>query len=167
MHDAYLESLDPDRLLTVSKKLLADLKEARERLNQNSQNSSVPPSSRPAYLGSLNKGEDDTSDEEENEPSSKKGKPKIDPTEDSNDAVDKSTMADQPDGKKENSGETTVASPPKRKAGKQPGAPGFGRTQVIPHSKLEIHRAATCAACGEILPPEAPFASFRSTVRVL
>ena len=73
MHDAYLESLDPDRLLTVSKKLLADLKEARERLNQNSQNSSVPPSSRPAYLGSLNKGEDDTSDEEENKPSSKNG----------------------------------------------------------------------------------------------
>lgn len=159
MHDAYLESLDPDRLLTVSKKLLADLKEARERLNQNSQNSSVPPSSRPAYLGSLNKGEDDTSDEEEKEPSSKKGKPEIDPTEDSNDAVDKSTMADQPDGKKESSGGATVASPPKRKAGKQPGAHGFGRTQVIPHSKLEIHRAATCAACGEILPPEAPFAA--------
>lgn len=38
----YLGSLEPDKLVEVSVKLLEDLKEARERLNQTSQNSSRP-----------------------------------------------------------------------------------------------------------------------------
>ena len=51
LSEHYLESLSPDGLCNISKKLLADLKEAHDRLNQNPNNSSVPPSSVPAYLG--------------------------------------------------------------------------------------------------------------------
>ena len=42
--EAYLERLGEDSLRSLSSKLLLDLKEARERLNQTSRNSSLPPS---------------------------------------------------------------------------------------------------------------------------
>ncbi|MBT5269662.1 MAG: IS66 family transposase, partial [Candidatus Marinimicrobia bacterium] len=42
LDEEYLTSLEFDALLTVSRKLMLDLKESRERLNQNSNNSSVP-----------------------------------------------------------------------------------------------------------------------------
>ena len=44
--DAYIRSLDPEALRGLSLRLLADLKEARERLNQGPTNSSRPPGSR-------------------------------------------------------------------------------------------------------------------------
>ncbi len=44
--DAYVRSLDPEALRGLSVRLLADLKEARDRLNQGQENSSRPPSSR-------------------------------------------------------------------------------------------------------------------------
>jgi transposase len=43
--DAYLGRLPTESLRGLSSKLLADLKEAPERLNQNPSNSSRPPSS--------------------------------------------------------------------------------------------------------------------------
>ncbi len=42
--EAYLERLGDGALRSLSSKLLLDLKEARERLNQTSRNSSLPPS---------------------------------------------------------------------------------------------------------------------------
>jgi len=42
--EAYLERLGDAALRALSAKLLLDLKEARERLNQTSRNSSLPPS---------------------------------------------------------------------------------------------------------------------------
>ena len=44
--DAYIRSLDPEALRVLLVKLLEDLKEARDRLNQGPENSSRPPSSR-------------------------------------------------------------------------------------------------------------------------
>jgi hypothetical protein len=44
--DDYVRSLETDALRDLSLRLLADLKEARERLNQGPANSSRPPSSR-------------------------------------------------------------------------------------------------------------------------
>ena len=44
--DAYIESLDPEALRGLSLRLLADFKEAWDRLNQEPENSSRPPSSR-------------------------------------------------------------------------------------------------------------------------
>ena len=42
----HIQSLDPEALRGLSLRLLADLKEARDRLNQGPENSSRPPSSR-------------------------------------------------------------------------------------------------------------------------
>jgi hypothetical protein len=42
--EAYMEGLEEEALRSLSTKLLLDLKEARERLNQTSRNSSLPPS---------------------------------------------------------------------------------------------------------------------------
>ena len=44
--DAYVQSLDVEALRGLSLRLLADLKEAWDRLNQGPENSSRPPSSR-------------------------------------------------------------------------------------------------------------------------
>ena len=46
LDEAYIQSLDPEALRGLSLRLLADLKEARDRLNQGPENSSRPPSSR-------------------------------------------------------------------------------------------------------------------------
>ena len=46
MDNTYLSSLKLEELRGLSERLLADLKEARERLNQGPSNSSRPPSSR-------------------------------------------------------------------------------------------------------------------------
>jgi len=46
LDDAYLAGLEEASLRALSVKLLADLKEAHERLEQNPSNSSRPPSSR-------------------------------------------------------------------------------------------------------------------------
>ncbi len=45
---AYIQSLELEALRGLSVRLLADLKEARDRLNQGPENSSRPPSSRAA-----------------------------------------------------------------------------------------------------------------------
>jgi len=151
MDDAYLDSLDRDRLRAVSKKLLADLKDARDQLERNPKNSSAPPSSRPAWLGVPMDEKDEPDACEEDPPADNKKKPKSDQT------------ADSPESSKKPEVDDALGKPPesaegkKRKAGKQPGAPGYGRTQVIPHSRLEIHRAPQCVACGEVLSPDALF----------
>jgi len=46
LDDDYLHGLPVDPLRSLSKKLLADLKEAHDRLNQSPSNSSRPPSTR-------------------------------------------------------------------------------------------------------------------------
>jgi hypothetical protein len=46
LNTSYLDTLPEDNLRSLSKKLLVDLKEARERLTRTPETSSVPPSSR-------------------------------------------------------------------------------------------------------------------------
>ncbi len=48
--EAYLRSLSHEALVGLSTKLVSDLKEARERLNQSPSNSSRPPSSRAPWV---------------------------------------------------------------------------------------------------------------------
>jgi hypothetical protein len=47
----------------------------------------------------------------------------------------------------------------KRKPGKQWGAPGVGRTQVLTAQTTEEHRPAVCACCGQALSPTDPAVS--------
>ena len=50
INQAYIKSLDIETLEKLASKLLEDLKEARERLNQNPNNSSRPPSSTEPWI---------------------------------------------------------------------------------------------------------------------
>ena len=64
-----LKVRDPEALVNLSIRLLEDLKEARERLNQNPSNSSRPPSSQAPWFRAQEDEEDteDPSDDEDRE----------------------------------------------------------------------------------------------------
>lgn len=49
MNKATLARLSPEQLLSISERMLDDLQEAMDRLNQSSNNSSRPPSSTPPW----------------------------------------------------------------------------------------------------------------------
>lgn len=159
LDEAYVQALDEGRLRGLSLRLLADLKEARERLRQNPTNSSRPPSSRApwerpsagdaaalaaAAADALTARPDDESpDEATPPPEDSPGTPE--------------TPAPARDGR--------ATEKPKRNAGKQPGAPGFGRTQVFKAQETLHHRPSACAACAAALPGDAPsvaYAGFQS-----
>ena len=126
--DAYLRSLDPAALCGLSLRLLADLKEARERLNQGPTNSSRPPSSRAPW----ERGATVAEPEAAAEPSPGAAEPAKAPP---------ATAA--PTAVKPASGA--------RKVGKQPGAPGVGRTQVFAAHETIPHYPEVCAGCGRAL----------------
>lgn len=115
----YLRSLSPEQLRVVAEKLLLDLKAARELASQTPQNSSRPPSSRaPWDYGQADAEgaraevlEDDTPQED----TAAEGEPK---------AVGEVQKAE---------------AAPVRKAGKQPGSPGVGRTQVLTPTERREH----------------------------
>lgn len=131
----YLGGLGNGELLNVSTSLLHDLKEARERLNQSSDNSSRPPSTHAPWEKTKKAAEPleaDTVDQLEkgNEPAAKSQQPK-------SEAAPTSTSGND------------AASPPigKRKPGKQFDAPGYGRTWCPRIDATVHHSSACCAAC--------------------
>jgi hypothetical protein len=130
---AYLDALDEAALRGLSAKLLDDLKEARDRLNQGPSNSSRPPSSRAPWDrqgGGRESDADAAADadaaEGDREPAPAEAKP----------AEAKPTQTS-----------------PARKAGKQRGAPGIGRTRVFQANATQAHYPAACAGCGRPLAP--------------
>ncbi|MBF0175277.1 MAG: IS66 family transposase [Magnetococcales bacterium] len=150
--ERYLASLEPGSLLAVSKKLLSDLKESRERLNQTPDNSSRPPSSRSPYLGIPEEGGVDSSNEHNEDVT--------------NSSVEKGKSEKEDDDHRDGNGsggsDSTGKSrfkKQKRKAGKQVGAPGYGRQQKIPAQREEIHKADKCVACDAVIPLDIPFAA--------
>lgn len=170
MDDEYLARLDIGGLRMVSSRLLSDLKEAWDRLNQNPQNSSRPSGSMPAYLGlpmTPDQTEEDEEDEEDRgkKATSKKTKPGVAQNKDGDTSVDESGEQSPQGGAPGAGGGGTEPSPvaanpePARRPGRPVGAQGYGRTQVIPPRSLEIHRAEQCAACGVQLAPDAHFSA--------
>jgi len=132
MDDSYVRSLDPEALRGLSVRLLADLKEARDRLNQGPENSSRPPSSRMPWERPSGGREAEAADDE-GESEGVEVKPEETPPEETS-----------PEG----------ATPP-RKAGKQPGTLGIGRTQVFQTQEEQAHYPQGCAGCGRGLDPVA------------
>ncbi len=119
----------PAELVELSVRLLDDLKEARERLNQNPDNSSVPPSSRPPW----SRNEPPTAAAGEQEPP-----PEPPPAPSPEDAAAAPRQS-------------TQASSPARRPGKPPGAPGHvPRCWPSPRRWTTI-RTTACAA-----PPHSP-----------
>lgn len=144
---AWLRARTPEELLHVSQKLLDDLKEARERLNRNSTNSSVPPGSQPPWFHPA----EDTENEDDDTP--------IPPPPDEQD------NNGEPDKKKTNTKSNKDVKTPKpqktqRNPGKQPGSQGFGHTQILPVTSIEHHHACHCAACGKTFASDTPIRAY-------
>jgi transposase len=158
LDEAYVQSLDEGRLRGLSLRLLDDLKEARERLRQNPHNSSRPPSSR-APWERPSAGDEEAIDapvptEEEEAPDEADADATPSPEEAPGSPDPPASGCEAPGTEK-----------PKRQAGKQPGAPGVGRTQVLTAQERRQHRPRVCAACGQPLlddVPSKPYAGFQS-----
>ena len=154
LDEAYVQTLDEGQWRGLSRRLLDDLKEARERLRQNPTNSSRPPSSRAPWERPTAGDEDADGRDEATTPA-----PDADQPEEA--GTPPAAACDPP----ATPGGERAAAPseqPKRKPGKPPGAPGFGRTQVFQAHETLIHRPETCAAA---LPGDAPsvaYAGFQS-----
>ena len=141
LDEARLDGLAGAALRELSKRLLADLKEARERLNQTPDNSSRPPSTRPPWErgGSPPEpdGEDPTgasaADEAASAPPTAADAPATDAPSPHQDAA--------------------KSAPPKanKRPGRRPGAPGVSRTQVRRVDAEQAHRPDACACCGAVL----------------
>ena len=131
--EAYLERLGEESLRSLSSKLLLDLKEARERLNQTSRNSSLPPSREAPW----NKpGREDAATEGGENPE---------------ETVSEDTPAEAArDAEAEAESAPAVESQPmaRKRAGKVPGTPGHGRPAPTRVDAVEIHRPEACAGCG-------------------
>jgi len=137
----YLGRLSPGKLLKLSLKLLQDLKEAHDRLNQTPQNSSRPPGSYAPWEGSV-----------VNEDS-----PNVDETQDG-EGEDEERAEKGTKGKEEGIAKTTSGKKQsKKKQGKQKGAKGYGRKVELEVTGIETHRAERCTGCGGELGEDAEF----------
>jgi transposase len=151
LNEDVINSLSPDAVKNLANRLLIDLKVSRERLNQNSQNSSMPPSSEAPWHKSSAHSDDDAADEnsESDKPVSAteedalKTAMQADGNEVSDDAL---PVADENSSASVNPQETTTVEPA-GKPGKQLGAKGFGRTQKIPVHRHQDHQPTECACC--------------------
>jgi len=147
-HD--LQQLDEDALRrlpeaalrTLSVTLLADLKEAYERLHQTPTNSSRPPSSRAPWERAPSAGSGAEAALGAGAPQAAAPPPEK--------PVPAGAAAPAAEANKKES------APKKRHPGKQPGAPGVGRTQRFTANRTEVHRPPACAVCGEALAADAP-----------
>jgi transposase len=138
----------------LSLRLLEDLKEARERLRQNPNNSSRPPSSRaPWERPSAGDAEAiDAADADATTPTEDDASPEAATTPPEDSPGTPETHAPARDAR--------ATEKPKRKAGKQPGAPGVGRTPVFKAPETLVHRPSACAACAAALPGDAPSVAY-------
>jgi hypothetical protein len=141
--DAYIISLSQIDAHKLCRRLRDYLIEALDRLNQNSSNSSRPPSSQEPWFSSNAADEDEETEEEElltkSESDDLAGDGEDDLKNEDTAPVDKS------------------GKPPKREAGKQKGAQGYGRTQKLPVTKTIVHRPTECGGCTCKLGEEAEF----------
>lgn len=125
INQSYIESLDAETAKKLASKLLEDLKEARERMNQNPNNSSRPPSSTEPWIIA------EIEDEEKTE--NEKG---------SDTADDESSS-----GSTESKENQDKKSAEPGKPGKQKGAEGKGRMQRLEITGTVIHFAEVCSVC--------------------
>jgi hypothetical protein len=142
-----LQAKDPAALLRLANQLLHDLKEARERLNQNPSNSSRPPSSQDPWFRDGE--EESTEDDEEGEEDASSDRQPKESGSASSEKED-SDANGQPE-KKTGKGRPPE---PKNKPGKQPGAQGFGRPKELVVNETIHHYPDQCAICGDPLNPE-------------
>jgi transposase len=143
MDQAWLQSLAEPVARAVLVRVVDDLKEARDRLNQNSGNSSRPPGSRPPWE---NRGAS-AADNDEEEETLRGDRSAVSPAAATEDVTSEAEEA---------SPRAPVKTPSGRKPGKQVGSPGHGRTQKLLVQELVHRHPEVCAACGAPLTPAGP-----------
>lgn len=131
LDDTYLETLGEAQLRVLLVKALEDLKEAREQLNQNSQNSSLPPSHEKPWV---------KPEQYEAEPSEDRvGDDKDTPVDVHQETNDNETPSESSTLRKP---ETTA-----RNSGKPKGAPGYGRKAPETINDIKVHAPESCVGC--------------------
>ena len=143
-----IRSLQAEKLRTLSLKLLADLKEARDRLNQSPDNSSRPPSSRAPWEGADTEPQDDGRGRRRR---TARGRARRRGRGANERSVNRA-------GRQKGLGAGTDKAHEKEsgQAGKAQGAPGYGRTVELAVTAERTHRPHECALCAQSLPPDAP-----------
>ena len=131
--EAYLERLGDEALRSLSAKLLLDLKEARERLNQTSRNSSLPPSREAPW--------------EKASPAERDGDPEETVAAD----VAPETAAADPIPEAGPAPAVETKPMARKPAGKVKGTPGHGRPAPERVDAEELHRPEQCAGCSASL----------------
>ena len=146
-----LLELPEEVLRRLSVKLLYDLKEARERLRQTSRNSSRPPSS------DLPWDKDGTNDEEQHQQQGQDDFVGEDDhalgTEEASQSDPEEKAQDEANGTQQTQ-EMKDGTSDRRKAGKQPGAPGYGREQKLAITVESHHYPTDCVRCDRELKQE-------------
>jgi transposase len=137
LDEDYLAKLPEQQLRYLSAKLLADLKAAHERLDQNPSNSSRPPSSRDPW-------QSEDREDTPKQPEQARGE-----EEDSDTGQGKEAQK-SPQDSAGGQGQSTEPTQ-QRRAGQRPGAPGHGRMQQLPIEQTHHHYPETCAGCGAAL----------------
>ena len=132
----WLCQLPLPQLQPVAIRLLSELRIARDRLNQNPENSSRPSSSR-------NPWESSSQCTPEPEPAPTIQAADGDDGQANLDGAELDISPEQPG----DAPDARIAKPVKKKPGKQPGAPGFGRTQKLAITTIKEHFPEKCAAC--------------------
>ena len=131
-----LLNLPEEELRYLSIKLLNDLKEARERMSQNSRNSSRPPSSEAPWDKTPKETEDDQATDKSDNQTRTDNSSKTQPPK----------KEDQLQPAPQNDTDQLT-----RKPGKQAGAQGYGRTQKLAITHYNPHYPECCSDCKQTL----------------
>ena len=127
MNEDYFKSLEKERLIEVAKNLHQLATDLWEKQQQNSENSSQPPSKDNPYSSKTT-------------------------TEESNPSSESKTESGQTDlEKRDESSEPKKKPKSPRKPGKQPGGKGFGRSQPLKAEVIIPHYPHKCSACNHDL----------------
>ncbi len=144
MDEVYLQQLEHEQLKTVSARLLSDLKEAHDRLNENSQNSSRPPSTEAPWINL--ESENNTEKTEEFLEEESRAEADLSENTEASGSQEASTTSDAEDKDSEIDAKDTEKRA-KKKPGKQEGSTGHGRTQKLPVTGEVTHQPSQCTAC--------------------
>jgi transposase len=132
MDETYFESLEPKRLVEVAKNLYELAVEQLEKLEQNSKNSSRPPSTDNPYQSSASSASPAETEAEAVLPTEEKVVAKKEESETAN---------------QETPNPVNTKGFGKRTAGKQPGSKGQWREQPLKAEQIVEHIPETCTAC--------------------
>lgn len=144
MNRDYFQSLEKERLVEVATNLHQLAVEQWEKQQENSENSSRPPSSDNPYNKAVSEEQQKANQQATEQETETESKEVSGDAQQSRDAGATGTQANQ-------DWETNKKSP-----GKQPGAPGKWRTTPLVAEVIIPHYPSQCAACNQPLTPVAP-----------